>query len=412
MTTRKLALLTSLLLTLACDPAVGPACQPSPGTICTVAGTGRAAVAGDLGPAWQAALYLPMDTEIGPDGRVYVVDWNNHRLRVFDVGGAIDTFAGTGILGDGPVGPALEAAFNHPTNIVFDSAGRMHIAAWHNSRIRMIDPSTMLLSDICGTGARSYTGEGGPAAMAALDLPAGIAFDPDGRLVIVDQANQMLRRVEADGTIHRIAGQCIVNEPATGTDVLETCAMNARQGYGVAANPDLCMLPCLPGYAGDGGDAMSARFAFPFGQSADPSGRLAIDRDGRIYLADTRNHRIRMIDVDGTVSTIAGVGTAGTDGETGPATSAQLNGPVDLELGADGTLFVADTFNSCVRAIGTDGMIRTVAGICGRRGFEGDGGPPASARLDRPYGIDIDADGNLWITDTHNHRVRVVTAPF
>lgn len=400
----------SALALAACEPE-GPSCQPAAGTICTVAGTGRAGYSGDLGPAHRAALYLPMDTEIGPDGRVYLVDWNNHRIRVFDVDGAIETFAGSGILGDGPEGPALDAAFNHPTNVIFDATGRMWIAAWHNSRVRVVDPATGLLDDVCGTGSRAYAGDGGPAETAVLDLPAGIAFDPEGRLVMVDQANQMLRRIGADGTIERIAGQCLVNEGMAG-ETPEECPDSNKLAFGIAENPDVCMLPCQPAFGGDEGPALEARFAFPFGQAADPAGRLVIDRAGVIYVADSRNHRVRRIDLDGTVHTVAGNGTPGHGGDGGPASDAQLDNPVDLDIGSDGTLYIADTFNSCVRAVSPEGVIRTVVGVCGMRGDSGDGGPPSEALLDRPYGVDLDRDGNLWVSDTHNHRVRVVMAPF
>lgn len=407
---------TSLLALAACDPE-SPAqrtCTPAPGTICTVAGSNRAGVSGDLGPAWAARLYLPMDTAIGPDGNLYVVDWNNHRLRLVEdpldtVGDPMmSTCAGTGTLGDGPPGPALMADFNHPTDITFDAEGRLWIAAWHNSRIRRLDPGLTTLEDVAGTGGRSYAGDGGPAAMAVLDLPAGIELDAAGNVFFVDQANQVIRRIDAeDGTISRVAGQCITSECEEGEVPVACAAPSGR--FRCGSDPMACGLPCQPSYGGDGGPALDARFAMPFGQSADPAGRLAIADDGTIYFADTRNHRIRVIAPDGGIDTFAGTGTAGFSGDGGPAEAAQLNNPVDLELGPDGTLYVADTFNSCIRAIAPDGTIDTVVGQCGMRGFSGDGGDPLAAELDRPYGVEIDGtNGALYVSDTHNHRVRVV----
>jgi sugar lactone lactonase YvrE len=382
-------------------------CDPdAPGTMCTVAGLGTAGVSGDGEDATVAELYQPMDVTVGPDDRLYIADWNNHRIRAIDTNGVITTVAGTGTLGDGPPGPVLLADFNHPTNVEFDAQGDMWIAAWHNSRIRRVDLASGTLEDVAGTGARAYVGDGGPAAMAALDLPAAIQFDGTGNLIVVDQANQVIRRINLDGTIERIAGQCLVVMNGCGEGGVPVQCMGSDKW---TCDPMQCMRPCEPGYAGDGGPAMSARFAMPFGQQADPAGRIALDAEGNIFLADTRNHRIRRIGTDGMVTTIAGDGTAGFAGDGGPATDAQLNNPVDVEFGGDGTLYIADTFNSCIRAIGTDGNIRTVAGTCTERGFRGDGEAPDLGRLHWPYGIDIDLDTNkLYIADTMNNRIRVV----
>lgn len=412
-TTKKiLAIAAIAALGGACEPEVQRACEPAPGTICTVVGSGRAGLAGDEGPAWRAEVYLPMDATVGPGGALYVVDWNNHRIRLVEdpLGtDVVETCAGSGRLGDGPPGPALEADFNHPTDIVFDDAGRLWIAAWHNSRIRMVDFTTETLSDIAGTGGRAYAGDGGPAASAVLDLPAGLDFDGEGNLYFVDQANQVIRRITTEGTIERVAGVCVTNECAEGETAVACPEGSGRTycGDDVAA----CSLPCMPAYGGDGGPALEARFAMPFGQSADPSGRLAIARDGAIYFADSHNNRIRVITPDGTVDTLAGTGERGYGGDGGPAASAQMDNPVDVELDAEQTtLYFTDTFNHCVRAVDLEtGTIERVAGQCGMRGFAGDGGDPLDARLDRPYGIDLDREtGVLYVVDTHNHRIRAV----
>jgi DNA-binding beta-propeller fold protein YncE len=404
---------SSLLCLLTATGAVGcsdepgpPPCEAGPGEICTVAGVDIAGFKGDGGPATEAALYLPQDATVGPDGLLYLLDWNNHRVRRVDGSGVIDTFAGTGQLGDGPVGPARDADFNHPTNIVFDGAGKMIIAAWHNSRIKVLDLASGMLEDACGTGARSYNGDGGPAEEAVLDLPASVAIDPNGELFIMDQANQVIRKIDSAGEITRVAGQCIVNECMPG-DALEACPMSNKMVCNAAANPDACKSPCQPAYGGDDGPALEMRMSQPFGQQADPAGRIAFDADGNLYFADTGNHRVRRIDTDGTVTTVAGTGEPGLAGEGGPATAAQLNRPIDIAIADDGTLYIADTFNSCVRMV-KDGNISTVAGVCGQRGFAGEGGPATAALLDRPYGITLAPDGTLYVVDTYNHRVRMV----
>ncbi|MSP24012.1 MAG: hypothetical protein EXR75_02385 [Myxococcales bacterium] len=392
-----------------CDPeAVDEHCSPKSGTICTVAGVEHAGFSGDGGPAFDAALYLPQDMTVGPDGNVYLLDWNNHRVRrVRASDGVIETVAGTGLLGDGPPGPALKADFNHPTNVIFDSDGKMIIAAWHNSRIKVVDLESGELIDTCGTGARAYKGDLGPAKDAALDLPASVALDADDNLFIMDQANQVIRKVSADGTITRVAGSCIVNACADG-EVPEACPETNKSACHLATDPTVCAKPCQPGFAGDGGDALLMRMAQPFGQQADPAGRLVVDADGSITFADTENHRVRRIDgKTGIVETIAGSGKHGYSGDGGPATEADLYRPIDVALGDDGTVYFTDTFNSCVRAI-TNGIITTAAGRCGERGFSGDGASPTSAALDRPYGVALAPNGDLYIADSYNHRVRVV----
>jgi len=398
--TRLVAMLAIGTASMGCDGY----CEPSEGTLCTVVGTGEAGFSGDGADARTAELYQPMDVTVGPDGRVFIVDWNNHRIRVVNDDHVITTVAGTGDLGDGPVGPALEADFNHPTSVTFDAEGRMWIAAWHNSRIRRIDLAGGVMEDVCGTGGRAYAGDGGPAATAILDLPAGIAFDADQNLIVVDQANQVLRRINADdGTIERIAGQCVVVDGCPDGGTPTQCPGSDKFSCDMA----MCARPCAGAFGGDGGDAMEARFSMPFGQAADPAGRVAVDADGNLFLADTRNHRIRRIGTDGVVTTIAGDGERGSAGDGVPATEAQLDNPVDVDFGPDGTLYIADTFNSCIRAVGTDGIIRTVAGVCGQRGDASDGEAADEGLLDRPYGLDVDGQ-LLYIADTLNHRIRVV----
>jgi hypothetical protein len=209
-------------------------------------------------------------------------------------------------------------------------------------------------------------------------------------------------------TIDRIAGTCVTTAPCMPGETPVACAGSNKTAC-TTMDPMGCSLPCAQSFGGDGGPALDARFALPFGQSADPSGRLAIADDGTIYVADTRNHRIRMITIDGTITTVAGTGMRTGDLSDGiPAETAALDHPVDVEIAADGSLYVADTMHSCIRHVTTDGLIHDVAGICGERGFDGDGLPATESRLDRPYGISLTDDGTLIIADTHNDRIRVV----
>jgi len=353
------------------------ACDPVPGNICTVAGTGIAGDGVDDLAAIDTRLYLPQDVSIGPDGRLYIVDWNNHRIRVRQDDGTLHIVAGIGELGPASDDPTTNR-LNHPTQVTFDPAGHMVIAAWHNSRIKTIDANTGELIDICGDGKRGYAGDGGPAATATLNLPVAVVFDPAGNMLISDQANDRIRKVDAL------------------TQTISTFA-----GVGPCPTPDTC--PAL----GDGGPATSAFISLPQGQSARPAGRMDIDATGNLYIADTLNNRVRKIDAAGMITTIAGNGQLGAGGDGGPAIEASLNGLSDVAVGPDG-VYIADTANGCVRLVRADGTIATVAGTCGSPGFAGDAGPATQAQLNKPGGIALDAAGNLYIADTHNQRIRVV----
>ncbi|MBM4073838.1 MAG: hypothetical protein FJ271_33710, partial [Planctomycetes bacterium] len=336
------------LIAAACGGG-GAGCDP--GEICTVAGTGIAGRGAEDLSALKSDLYLPFDLSVSPDGNLYLLDWNNHRIRVFTPNGTLRTVGGTEALGDGPTGPALQSAMNHPTHIIFDQQGRMLVAAWHNSRIKRIDLSTGMLEDIAGTGKRAYSGDGGPADKADLDLPAAIVFDKDWNLYIMDQANQVIRKIDTNGVITRFAGQCLVGEERTDAPAMMLPGTN-KFGWTEADKTK----PCNATYGGDSGPALQARIGQQVGQSAEPAGGMAIDAQGNIYFADTLNNRIRKIDTNGIITTVAGNGGRGFGGDGGPAPSAQLNRPNDVEVSPDGTLYIADTYNNCVRSVGADGI--------------------------------------------------------
>ena len=389
--------LVFLLILSACGEApTGPGVPY--GRIETFAGTGDAGKGPEKAPLLQALFYLPQDLTYGPDGRLYILDWNNHRVRVATKASvttqtrqrhpryrsrvvakdSVTTLIGTGELGDAPAGRAREIGLNHPTHISFDPLGRLILTAWHNSMILRYDFATDYIEPICGTGERTYSGDGGPAALATINLPSATAFDPLGRMYISDQENQRIRMVDTDGTIHTVVG--------TGD----------------------------PGFFGDGGPADQARIYAPIGQAAPPTSRIATDEFGNLYLADTFNNRIRKIDyATGIITTIAGNGvlsfmTSAERDEGAAAIDVSLNWPCDVAIDSEGRVFIADTFNHCVSYIDLDGALYTVAGQCGKSGDMGDGGHPQSALLNRPYGIELDPDDNLYIADTRNHRIRLV----
>jgi hypothetical protein len=304
--------------------------------------------------------------------------------------------------------------------MIFDPSGQsIFIAAWHNSKIRSVNLTTGAIVDNCGDGRRAYFGDDSSALTASLDLPASLAFDPSGNLVIMDQANQTLRSIDSEGTIHHLAGRCIIDAalapdpgPCAGGVAPVACpAPSGKQTCGIPANT--CMGPCSRGYSGDDVPAVTMRIAQPFGQSADPGGRIIFDGAGNLYFADTSNALIRKIGTDGMVRRVAGlppvngVAQNGYTGDGGPALEAKLNNPVDLAFADDGTMYFTDVYNHCVRAIDPSGIISTVVGACGQAGYTGDGGPASGALLKRPYGLEW-ARGTLYISDTGNNVIRAV----
>lgn len=404
MNTTRLIAAAGLLLLAGCgDGDAAISCTDAPGQVCAVLGSGIAGWNGDGHPGLETDIYLPMDAAIGPDKRLYFTDWNNHRIRALDKAGMVATVAGNGMLGDGPDGPALESRFNHPTSFTFDKLGRMLISAWHNSRIKRLDLKQKTLEDMCGTGKRAYTGDDGPAEVADLDLPASVALDDAGSLFIMDQANQVIRRVDEGGTIARFAGRCITG--ACGEGEAPAACGGTNKFACLQSDAMGCTKPCAAGFGGDGGPALEARFSQPVGQAADPAGRIVFGPQGDLFIADTGNNRVRRIDGDGMVSTVAGNGKPEYAGDGGDATVASLYRPVDIDVARDGTLYIADTFNSCVRAVDPSGEIETVAGVCGEQGNGAAAGPATKVKLNRPYGIGLDGDDYLYIADTYNHRV-------
>jgi sugar lactone lactonase YvrE len=364
------------------DPAVAELCGP--GKICTWAGNGEPAFYGDGLDRREAMLYWPMDLAFAPDGRAYVLDWQNHRVRRVNADDKFETVLGTGDVGDGPdtgderTTPGVAGTncnLNHPTDLTFDNDGRVVVAAWHNHKIRRLDPTSGMEEVLSGAGP-GFTGDGLPALGALLNQPKSVAVSrTTGAIYLADTKNFRVRRIDSDGVITTVVG--------SGT----------------------------AGFSGDGGPPASAQLTFQMASdNPEPGGALAIDDQDRLYIADTENQRIRRVDfAANTIETIAGNGTAGFSGDGGPATDASLAWPRDIALAPNGVLFIADTDNHRIRAVDLgSGVITTVAGD-GNAAFGGDGGPPAAASLHRPWGIALDVGGNLFIADTFNNRIRLVT---
>lgn len=337
--------------------------------ISTAVGTGQAGGTGDRGPALQARLNMPFDVAFDAGGNLYLSDTNNHRIRRVDAAsGTITTIAGSGRKGfSGDGGPAIEAELNEPYGLAIDGQGNVYFADRLNRRVRKVEAATGRITTIAGNGSKTYSGDGGPAQDAGLVEPNGVALDADGgRLFIADVAGHRIRVINlASGRIDTFAGN---------------------------------------GQARDAGDGGPAAKAAIHGARA-----VAVGPDGTVFILEREGNRLRGVDrQSGIITTRAGTGAKGFAGDGGPALAATFNGPKELDVDAAGNIFVVDTENHAIRRIdGTTGIITTVAGD-GKRGGQGDGGPPRAARLDRPHGVAVARDGTIYIGDTGNHRVRKV----
>jgi uncharacterized protein (TIGR03437 family) len=343
------------------------------GIIQTVAGTGISSFSGDGGAAASAALFLPTDVATDSGGNLYIADYGNSRIRQVAQGN-IQTVVGskaTAVIFD--QAPATTIRLNGPTGLAVDSSGDIFIAeggigtgsglAVGDYKIWKIN-GVGIVSTAAGNGIENYSGDGGAATAAQINTPSNMVLDAVGNLYIADSANNRVRRVSPGGVIVTVAGN------------------------GVA------------GYSGDGGPATSAMLNSPEG--------LAADADGNVYIADTKNNRIRKLLPSGTIIGIAGNGNAAFFGDGGPANSASIHAPEALYSAGGGHIYIADTGNQRIRELLPDGTITTVAGS-GVQGVAGDGGPAASAQLNQPAGVTLDAAGNIYIADEGNNRVRMVS---
>ena len=335
-------------------------------TISTFAGTGVKGGSGDGGAATAAQIDNPFGVVRGPDGAIWFCEYTGQRIRRVAPDGTISTIAGTGAKGySGDGGPALQATFNLPHELRFDAAGDLYIVDMTNHAVRKIDLKTKIITTIAGNGLPGYSGDGGPAKNAQFKQPHSIQFGPEGDLYVCDIGNHAIRRIDLKtGTISTFAG--------TGK----------------------------PGPTPDGAKIAGTPLKGPRS--------LDFDKNGNLWLATREGNQVFKFDLKaGTIHHIAGTGKSGFTGHGGPAKEATLSGPKGISIDTEGNVWLADCESHSIRMIDMKkGTIELIAGL----NVKGDGpdGDPLQCKMARPHGVFCDADGTVFIGDSESHRVRLL----
>ncbi len=330
--------------------------------IMTLAGTGITGFSGDGYSASGANFNGPTEVVLDNAMNLYILDYNNYRIRKVNTAGIVTTVAGNGIpgnTGNCTLGTTAEIA---AISIAVDRRNNLYFTDQSNAIIRKVN-ALGIISHVAGTGAMGYFGDGVSATLAKFKQPQGIAVDDTGNIFIADAGNHVIRRIDTFGKITTIAGT-----------------------------------PGSAGYFGDGGLAIYAQLDSPWA--------VKVDHRGNIYINDFKNNVIRKIDTAHVITTFAGtVGVYGNSGDLGLASLASLNMPRGLGIDTFNNLYIADALNNVIRKVDTFGIISTVAGN-GWFGFGGDYGYALGANFKNPYGVAVDVYGSIYIADANNQRVR------
>jgi len=334
--------------------------------ISTFAGTGVKGGSGDGGAATAAQIDNPFGVVRGPDGAIWFCEYTGQRIRRVAPDGTISTIAGTGAKGySGDGGPALQATFNLPHELRFDANGDLYVVDMTNHAVRKIDMKTKIITTIAGTGVAGYSGDGGPAVKAQFKQPHSIQFGPDGSLYVCDIGNNVIRRID-----------------------LQTGTISAFAGTG------------KPGATPDGAPIVGTPLKGP--RSMD------FDKGGNLWVVTREGNQVFKLDLKaGKIFHAAGTGAKGFTGNGGPAKLATLSGPKGISVDAAGNVWLADCESHSIRMINAQtGNLELIAGL----NEKGDGpdGDPLKCKMARPHGVFCDADGTVFIGDSESHRVRLL----
>ena len=400
------------------------------GIITTIVGSGGGAFTGDGGAGTNASVSFPRGIALDAAGNAYIADSQNNRVRLWNAStGVITTIAGSatflnsgGFSGDG--GPGSSAQLSAPMGVAVDRGGNVYIADTHNNRVRLWNASTGIIATIVGTGTAGFSGDGGAGTSASLATPYGVAVDMAGNVYIADLGSGRVRLLtKSTGNITTIVGSggsaAFSGDGGAGTSAALTpvgvAVDAARNVYIVDGNSrvrlwnrSVDIITTIAGnggsavFSGDGGAGTSAALSNPYG--------VAVDSAGNAYIADTDSNRVRLwTQSTGLITTLAGNGGSTFTGDGVAGTSAKLNAPIGVASDIARNVYVADTGNNRVRLwTASTGLIATIAGT-GAAGFSGDGGAGTSAMLNSPGGIAVDVAGNVYIADSNNNRVRLLT---
>ena len=311
--------------------------------------------------ATETEISLVDGIAVDKNGNIYIAMRDHNIISRVDTHGNMTRFAGTGESGfSGDDGKATEARLKIPAGLTFDKKGNLYIADRNNHRIRKVD-TRGIITTVAGNGTAGFSGDGGKATQAQLSLPSGVVVDDKGNIYISDRSNDRVRMVDNKGIITTFAGN--------GVD----------------------------GYKGDLGPATQAQLSKPFG--------LALDKKGNLYIADRVSNRVRKVNPQGIITTVAGDGGFFFMGDNGPAYRASLAGPTGIVVDKNGILYIADRNNNRIRSVDTQGMIRTVAGT-GQQDYNGEAEMARDTNLYLPFGVALDQDGKLLIIDRSHYRIR------
>ena len=389
------------------------------GNINSIAGDGYPGYRGDSQPAISGEINKPQDVAVDSKGQVYIADTGNSAVRIVYTTGVMNTFAGNygiGYTGDG--GIAYKASLTSPSSVAVDKTGNVYLTEPYDGTIRQVNTNG-IINTIVGLDVQGFSGDGATASKALLNTPMGVAVDPSGNLYIADTLNNRIRKVVGfAGNISTLAGNGVLSYAGDGGPA-KSALFNSPQGVAVDTAGNFYISDTgnnvvrkvssngtisnfagngTAGFGGDGNAATGAQLNAPQG--------IAVDSAGNVYIADTGNSRVRKVS-GGNISTIAGSGTVGFGGDGASATAAALNSPTAVAVDSAGNVYIADFGNNVVRKV-AGGTISTVAGN-GRQGYSGDGGPGTQAQLNGPQGVAVDNAGNVYIADTLNSRIRMVS---